>query len=143
VLTHALLPPMLERGRGAVVITGSVAGMQPLPLHAVYAATKAFDRFFGEALFVELREKGVDVVVVEPGPVDTEFQAVAGELAHPGERPEAVAELALHALGRQPSVVSGWWNWLRGNAAMRLAPRSLVGFAARGYMAAQTPDEMK
>jgi short-subunit dehydrogenase len=143
VLTHHLLPGMLERGRGAVVITGSVAGMQPLPLHAIYAATKAFDRFLGEALFVELRDKGIDVVVVEPGPVETEFQQVAGELAHPGESPEAVVELALHSLGRQPSVVSGWWNWLRGNAAMRLGPRALVGFAARGYMAAQTPEEMK
>jgi short-subunit dehydrogenase len=134
---------MLERGRGAVVVTGSVAGMQPLPLHNVYAATKAFDRFLGEALFVELRAQGIDVVVVEPGPVETEFQQVARELPHPGEAPEAVVELALRSLGRQPSVVSGWWNWLRGNAAMRLGPRALVGFAARDVMASQTPEELR
>jgi len=138
-----LIPGMLERGRGAVVITGSVAGMQPLPLHGVYAATKAFDRFFGEALFVELRAQGIDVVVVEPGPVATEFQEVAGEIVHPGEQAEGVVEIALRSLGRQPSVVSGWWNWLRGNAAMRLAPRALVGFMAREVMAAQTPEEMR
>jgi uncharacterized protein len=142
VLTHRLLPGMLERGRGAVIVTGSVAGMQPLPLHGLYAATKAFDRFFGEALFVELRAQGIDVIVVEPGPVETEFQEVAGELVHPGEKPENVVEIALRSLGRQPSVVSGWWNWLRGNAAMRLAPRALVGFAAREVMATQTPREM-
>ncbi|HEX5067209.1 MAG TPA: hypothetical protein VFY49_13905, partial [Myxococcota bacterium] len=106
-------------------------------------ATKAFDRFFGEALFVELRAQGIDVVVIEPGPVETEFQQVAGEIAHPGEKPEDVVELALRSLGRQPSVVSGWWNWLRGNAAMRIGPRALAGFAAREVMAAQTPEGMK
>ena len=75
---------MLERGRGAVVITGSVAGMQPLPLHGVYAATKAFDRFFGEALFVELRDQGIDVIVLEPGTVETEFQAGGRRAGAPG-----------------------------------------------------------
>jgi short-subunit dehydrogenase len=143
VLMRQLLPGMLERGRGAVVVTGSVAGMQPLPLHNVYAATKAFDRFLGEAVFFELREQGIDVLVVEPGPVETEFQEVAGELAHPGQAPEEVVEIALRSLGRQPSVVSGWWNWLRGNAAMRFAPRSLVGFMARDVMGAMTPEEMR
>jgi hypothetical protein len=143
VLMRLLVPGMLERGRGAVVVTGSVAGLQPLPLHNVYAATKAFDRFLGEAVFFELRDHGVDVLVVEPGPVETEFQEVAGELAHPGESPEAVVEIALRSLGRQPSVVSGWWNWLRGNAAMRFAPRSLVGFMAREVMGKMTPEEMR
>src|SRR5206468_425249 len=67
-LTALLLPRLLERGRGAIVITGSVAGRQPLPLHGVYAATKAFDLLFGEALAVELHEHGIDVLVLEPGP---------------------------------------------------------------------------
>jgi short-subunit dehydrogenase len=142
-LCRLLIPPMLERGRGAVVITGSVAGMQPLPLHGVYAATKAFNRFLGEALFVEMRDQGVDVVVVEPGPVETEFQEVAREIVHPGDQPDRVVELALRSLGRQPAVVSGWLNWLRSNAAMRIAPRSLVGFMARQVMAKQTPEDMR
>lgn len=140
-LTRLLLPAMQERGRGALIFTGSVAGMQPLPLHGVYAATKAFDRFLGEALFVELREQGIDVLVLEPGSTATEFQEVAGEIAHPGEPPEQVVELALSRLGRQPSVVSGWYNWLRSNLAMRVGPRALVAFAARDVMAQQTPPE--
>jgi uncharacterized protein len=143
VLTRLMLPPMLARRRGAVVITGSVAGMQPLPLHGVYAATKAFDRFLGEALFVELREQGIDVLVLEPGSTATEFQEASGEIAHWGERPQKVVELALRSLGRQPSVVSGWWNWLRSNLAARIGPRALTGFVARDVMAAQTPEEMK
>lgn len=143
VLTGRLLPGMLERGRGAVVITGSVAGRQPLPLHAVYSATKAFDLLFGEALAVEVKRKGVDVLVVEPGSTETEFQEVAGEIPHTGETPEQVVRVALDALGRQPSVVSGWFNWLRANAASRLLPRSLVAHVAEEVMAAQTPDEMR
>ena len=143
VLTGRLLPGMLQRGRGAVVITGSVAGRQPLPLHGVYAATKAFDLFFGEALSVELERKGIDVLVVEPGSTETEFQEVAGEIPHSGESPEQVVRVALDALGRQPSVVSGWLNWLRANAATRLLPRSLVAHVAEDVMAAQTPDELR
>jgi hypothetical protein len=142
VLTAKCLPRMLERGRGAIIVTGSVAGRQPLPLHGVYSATKAFDLLFGEALAVELRDREVDVLVIEPGSTETEFQRVAGELAHPGEPPARVVEAALDALGRQPSVVSGWWNWLRTNAATRLAPRSLVAYAARDVMARQTPGEV-
>jgi short-subunit dehydrogenase len=142
VLTARLLPRLLERGRGAVVITGSVAGRQPMPLHGVYSATKAFDLLFGESLAVELRDRGIDVLVLEPGPTETEFQQVAGELAHPGEPAARVVEVALDALGRQSSVVSGWWNWLRANAAGRLAPRSLVAYVARDYMARQTPPDV-
>jgi short-subunit dehydrogenase len=141
-LTAQILPRLLERGRGAVVITGSVAGRQPLPLHGVYAATKAFDLLFGEALAVELRDRGIDVLVLEPGSTETEFQQVAGEIAHAGEPADRVVDVALDALGRQPSVVSGWWNWLRANAAARFAPRSLVAWGARDYMARQTPPDV-
>ena len=143
VLTGRLLPGMLQRGRGAVVITGSIAGRQPLPLHAVYSASKGFDLLFGEALAVEVKRKGIDVLVVEPGSTETEFQEVAGEIPHSGETPEQVVRVALDALGRQPSVVSGWFNWLRANAASRLLPRSLVAHVAEEVMAAQTPDEMR
>lgn len=142
-LTRALLPRLLARGRGAVVFTGSQAGRQPLPLHAVYAATKAFDGFLAEALWAELRGTGVDVLVVEPGSTDTEFQQVAGEVPHPGQAPEEVAALALERLGRQPSVSTRWRHWLRANAAARLLPRSLVVLLAKGVMEKQTPPELR
>jgi short-subunit dehydrogenase len=143
VLTSRVLPGMLERGRGAVIITGSVAGRQALPLHGVYSATKAFDQLFGESLCVEMRPLGVDVVVLEPGSTQTEFQQVAGEISHSGEPAYQVVQVALDALGRQPSVVSGWWNWLRANLATRLLPRSLVAYIARDVMAKQTPADMR
>jgi short-subunit dehydrogenase len=142
-LTAALLPKLRARGRGAVIFTGSVAGCQPLPLHALYSATKAFDNLLGEALWGELRGSGVDVLVLEPGSTETEFQAAAGEIAHEGERADKVVRVALRALGQQPSVVSGGFNWLRANGAVRLLPRSLLTLIAKEVMARQTPEEMR
>ncbi len=140
-LTAALLPPMRARGRGAVVFTGSVSGCQPLPLHALYSATKSFDNFLAEALWAELAGSGVDVLALLPGSTETEFQDVAQELPHPGASPEEVVEAALDALGHQPSVIPGWFDWLRANAAMRVPPRSLLVLGAKRVVAKMVPGE--
>ena len=142
-LTAEILPRLRARGRGALIFTGSVAGAQPLPLHALYAATKSFDNLLAEALWAELRGTGVDVLVLQPGSTETEFQAVAGEIAHHGESAAKVVDVALRALGQQPSVVSGVFNWLRANLAMRIAPRSVLALAAKGVMSKQTPERMR
>ena len=144
VLTSRILPGMVKRGRGAVIIVGSVAGRQPLPLHAVYSATKGFDLLFGEGLWGELRGTGVDAIVIEPGPTQTEFQAVAGESVGPdhGEPASNVVQATFDALGKQPSVVSGWFNFLRANA-IRLVPRSLAAIIAKKVIEKQTPVELR
>ncbi len=77
-LTHAFLPAMLERGRGGIITVASSAGFQPIPYQAVYAATKAFALNFSDALHTELRGSGIRVLAVNPGPVPTEWQDVAG-----------------------------------------------------------------
>src|SRR5271156_3150294 len=133
VLTSRIIPGMVKRGRGAVIIVGSVAGRQPLPLHAVYSATKGFDLLFGEGLWGELRGTGIDALVIEPGPTATEFQAVAGE---------NVVRVALDALGKQPSVISGWFNWVRANA-VRMVPRSTAAIIAKRVVEGQTPQELR
>jgi short-subunit dehydrogenase len=142
-LTHRLLPAMRARGRGAVLFTGSLAARPPMPLHATYAASKAFVSLFGEALWAELRGTGVDVLVVEAGTPATAFQAVAGEIEHEGTTPDAVVAIALERLGRQPSVGVGWWRWLRGNLGMRLLPRSLLASVAHDVVAKQTPPALR
>jgi short-subunit dehydrogenase len=134
---------MVERGRGAVIFTGSAAGHQPIPLHGVYAATKAFGLFLGEALFVELRGKGIDVLVVEPGPVATEFQQAADEVASAEVPPADVVKVALERLGLQGSVMTSWFSWLRSNLATRIGSRPLVTYAARGFMVPRTPIDMQ
>jgi uncharacterized protein len=144
VLTSRILPAMVKRGRGAVIVVGSVAGRQPLPLHAVYSATKGFDLLFGEGLWGELRGTGVDALVLEPGATATEFQQVAGEVVGPnhGEPPENVVRAAFDTLGKKPSVISGWFNWARANL-VRLVPRSTVVMIAKRVSAAQTPAELR
>jgi short-subunit dehydrogenase len=77
-LCHAFLPAMVERRRGGVINVASTAGMQPIPYESVYAATKAFAVSFTDALHTELRGSGVRVMSVNPGPVPTEWQQVAG-----------------------------------------------------------------
>jgi short-subunit dehydrogenase len=77
-LTGAFLPSMIERDSGGVINVASSAGMQPLPYEAVYAATKAFALNFTDALNTELKGTGVRAMSVNPGPVPTEWQAVAG-----------------------------------------------------------------
>jgi short-subunit dehydrogenase len=133
---------MRARGRGAIIITGSIAGQQPLPRLAAYSASKGFDRLLGESLWGELRGTGVDVLVLEPGPTDTEFQATAGEVPHPGEPPGDVVRVAFEALGQQPAVVSGWFNWIRG-VATRFLPRSILTLIAESVTARLTPAEMR
>jgi uncharacterized protein len=77
-LTHAFVPDMVERGRGGVITVASTAGMQPLPYEATYGASKAFAISLMEALWMELKDTGVKFLVVNPGPVKTEWQGVAG-----------------------------------------------------------------
>ncbi len=142
VLASRLLPGMRQRARGAMVVLGSVAGRQPLPRHAIYAASKAFDLLFGEAVWAELRGTGVDVLVLEPGPTVSEFREVAGETRGTGEPTINVVNLAFERLGQQPSVISGWFNWVRANIA-RIAPRTVTTLVAEGVILEQTPPEMR
>jgi short-subunit dehydrogenase len=77
-LTRAVLPGMIARGRGSVVQIASVAGFLPGPRSSVYYASKAFVVSHAEALRHELSGTGVDVIIVAPGPVATEFQRSSG-----------------------------------------------------------------
>jgi hypothetical protein len=111
-LTRAFLPAMVERGGGGVITVASTAGMQPIPYEAVYAATKAFALSFTEALHTELRGTGVRCLAINPGPVPTEWQQVAGHDdvgVVPGEIPSAqVVREALAAYDRdRRSVIPG------------------------------------
>jgi short-subunit dehydrogenase len=90
-LTRHLLPRMVARRRGGVLNVSSSAGFLPIPDFAVYAATKSYVTSFSEALRIELRETGVSVCALCPGPVHTEFQEVA---KRPGAQPDTGPEFA-------------------------------------------------
>ncbi|MEV6660348.1 mycolate reductase [Nocardia fluminea] len=74
-LTLAVLPGMIERKAGGILISGSAAGNMPIPNNATYAASKAFANTFSESLRGELKGSGVHVTLLAPGPVRTETPA--------------------------------------------------------------------
>jgi len=76
--THAMLPSMLERGKGQLVYVSSVLGALPAPEHAVYGATKFAVNAFAENLAYELSGRGIYITVVAPGLVNSEFSATSG-----------------------------------------------------------------
>jgi uncharacterized protein len=77
-LTAALVPGMVRRGRGGVLNIGSGAGLTVLPSAAAYVGSKHFVAGFSEALRADLAGTGVTVTQVCPGPVDSEFDQIAG-----------------------------------------------------------------
>lgn len=72
-LVLAVLPGMLERRAGGILISGSAAGNSPIPNNATYAASKAFANTFSESLRGELLDSGVHVTLLAPGPVRAEM----------------------------------------------------------------------
>ncbi|GGL33253.1 mycolate reductase [Nocardia jinanensis] len=71
-LTLAVLPAMLARRAGGILVSGSAAGNMPIPNNATYAASKAFANTFAESLRGELKGSGVHITLLAPGPVRTE-----------------------------------------------------------------------
>ncbi|WP_213452312.1 SDR family NAD(P)-dependent oxidoreductase [Rhizomonospora bruguierae] len=125
-LTRAVLPGMLDRGRGRLLFVGSIAGRLGVREEAVYAAAKAGLDVFAESLRLELAGTGVGVTVVVPGVVDTPFFERRG-LPYRRRRPrplpvERVAEAVLDAVeADRPEVYLP--AWLRLPVAVRaLAP---------------------
>jgi short-subunit dehydrogenase len=130
VLTRAFLPAMIERGGGGVITVASTAGFQPLPYEATYAGSKAFALNFSDALHAELKGTGVRCLAVNPGPVQTEWQEIAGiEESHipPGmiSAERCVKEaLAAYDRGSRSLVPGTMFRWMmraaRGPRALKL-----------------------
>ena len=140
-LTHAFLPPMLLRGEGAILNVASTSAFQPGPYMAVYAASKAFVLSFSEALWAECRGRGVHVVALCPGAVETPFFAALGDdrarqtpALSRMARVEDVAEGAIRALrGSRPTRIVGGRNWLMAQS-VRFVPRGIVARMGAGML---------
>lgn len=109
VMAHAVLPGMIERGDGHIVLMSSLAGKAATPGSSIYNATKFGLRGFGHALRAELHGSGVGVSVVLPGPISE-----AGMFADTGiempfgigtRRPVAVAAAVLRAIERNKAEI--------------------------------------
>jgi short-subunit dehydrogenase len=129
-----LAAPHLERARGTIVMMSSVAGVVAAPRYGAYAASKFALEGLSMALRSELAGKGIGVVVVRPGPVDTPFRAnaarAAGEIGYDRPDPRAqaaedVARLTLRAVDRARPIVETSAFVRVASAASRLAPAVL------------------
>jgi hypothetical protein len=138
-LTRLFLPVMIQRRQGTIINVASTAAFQPIPYMSTYAATKAFVLNFTEALAAEAEGTGVRILALCPGPVRTEFQAVANNDSPLLPRfaymsADAVVQQALAAVARGRTVrINGLFNAVAATVA-RLAPRRLVtAIAGRIY----------
>ena len=121
-LLQKVMPAMVARNAGKVLVTGSVAGYIPGAFQAVYNGSKAFIDSFTEALRNEIKEAdGVTLTTLMPGPVDTEFFDRAGMNdtsvgADPNKSdPADVAKDGWDALmNGKASIFSGWKTKLQG-----------------------------
>ncbi len=134
-LVHGLLPKWLERGDGAVLNVGSMAGYVGCPGQGVYGATKSFINFWSDALRSELHGTGVQVTLLAPGSTRTGFFERAGidatKLKKSFQDATAVARAGLAAVERGQSIrIPGLPNKLM-ELGVRFAPRALVRAAAR------------
>ena len=130
-LIQRLAAPMVARGKGRILITGSIAGFLPGSFQAVYNGTKAFIDSFSFALRNELKDSGVTVTCLMPGATDTEFFERAGMLdtaVGQGKKDSAaeVAKIGFEAMLKgEGDVVSGWRNKLQ-VAVANVTPASVL-----------------
>ena len=118
-LLYLVAADMKRRGEGKILITGSIAGLMPGTYQAIYNASKAFVDSFSFALRHELKDTGVTVTCLMPGPVDTDFFDRADMMdtkvgQGKKEDPADVAKTGYHAMLKgEGDVVAGWQNKLQ------------------------------
>jgi NAD(P)-dependent dehydrogenase (short-subunit alcohol dehydrogenase family) len=153
-LTRAVLPHMREQEEGTIVNVSSVAGRLSFPGGGVYCGSKFALEAMSDALRVEVEELGIDVVLVEPGPVDTSFQDRAAEEVDDGlDRSEAYASFYATWDDVQAVGDGGFWeespervaeDIVNAASATKPAARYPVGTVARvGVLGRLVPDALR
>lgn len=135
--SHHFARRLVKRGRGGIILFGSLVGYQGAPRAAHYAASKAYVQSLAEALHVELAPHGVDVLASAPGPVATGFATRARMTMGQADRPETVARATLAALGRKMTATPGPRSKLL-TWSLMTAPRGLRVRIMAGIMGGMT-----
>jgi uncharacterized protein len=121
-MTHYFCQKFKARGRGGIILMSSIVGFQGTPNAAHYAATKAYVQSLAEAIAVEIKPYGVDVLAAAPGPVRSGFESRADMRMANSLTPQQVGMPILKALGRQQTVYPGSLTKIL-IAALSTAPR--------------------
>lgn len=131
-LLHLVGRDMRARGSGRILLTGSIAGLMPGSFQAVYNASKAYVDSLSFALRNELKDTGISVTVLMPGPTDTEFFERAGmqdTAVGKADKMQAdkVAEIGYRAMLRgDGDVVAGLMNKVQAATAAVLPQTALA-----------------
>jgi uncharacterized protein len=142
-LTHTILPTMIARKNGAVIMVSSLNSFSPIAESAIYTATKVFELYFGAALAEEMKEHNVDVLVVMPGPTKTGFQERAGTKVNSmAITPEELVKGAWPCLGKKMVYIPGIFNKLLSFIGSHVEMEKRVALASRIYklMLHEKPD---
>jgi short-subunit dehydrogenase len=106
-LTHYYSQQFAQQKRGGIILMSSMVAFQGTPYAANYAATKAYVQTLAEALAVELKPKGIDVLAAAPGPVESGFSQRANMKMSMSLTPQEVGVPILKALGRKTTALPG------------------------------------
>ena len=117
---------MAQRGRGRIVLIGSVAAFFPLPMAPLYSASKAGLVLFAEALRLRLRKSGVGVTMVSPGFVDTPMSRGLKEPRLFLITADAAAAIIARKLERGARHIVIPWQFALICIAAKLIPRPIV-----------------
>ena len=122
---------MEARGHGGIIQLSSISGHMSMPFMAEYSASKAYQLALGEALHYELKDDGIDVLVLSPG-------ATRSERVNFGMQPQPVVARALSQLGKRPSSIPGlansWSAFKRRHLRSRKAAVEELGRFQRGQL---------
>jgi uncharacterized protein len=106
-LTHYYSQKFKQQKRGGIIFLSSLVAFQGVPYSANYSATKAYIQSFAEALAIELKPYGIDVLAAAPGPVESGFGQRANMKMGSALKPSELGVPILNALGRRTNVVPG------------------------------------
>jgi short-subunit dehydrogenase len=123
---NLLAERMAKRGRGRIVLVGSVAASFPLPMAPLYAGTKAGLALFAEALGLRLARYGVGVTLVSPGFVDTPMSQGLKEPRPFLISAEAAAAIIARRIDRGARHIIVPWQFAVIRIAVKLVPRRVV-----------------
>jgi len=148
-LTRLILDDMVPKQRGWILTVTSLAGFIAGPGHTVYHASKAFLQNWVYGLAYELRDKGITVSSVAPGPV---FETQLGDRANmgdalgmiisPGHLPAGIAKMALEGLENGVTLSLAKRHWLQTTAA-KLMPQDTLMWVGQLFNYRSVPESVR
>ncbi len=134
-LVNRVCIPYMNKGSYAVIV-GSVSSFVPVVGQAVYSAAKAYARFHGQALRAELKKKGINVMVLSPGNMDTEMNVRGGDGEKAGRLPYLSLKKITRTSLKQASAGKGFytpgWFYKGYRIVSKIVPHAMMIKATEG-----------